>query len=128
MTFRQKPVAVKQVPEKLDWKRGRAFYRELDSSMNVERPCIVLDCSRVEQMDEQTIFLLLCCLEGAMKRNGDVRLARVTPHAQEKLAIAEADRLFRIFETTEDAIDSFQRRSATSPASIDLHRTAANAA
>jgi anti-anti-sigma regulatory factor len=43
--------------------------------MNNDRAYIVLDCSKVGVMDRSAIYLLLCCLEEAMKRNGDVKLA-----------------------------------------------------
>src|SRR5579871_2507600 len=80
MTLRPRAVAVKQLPETLESRRGRLFFRELESCMNdVDRPCIVLDCSSLRKMDLHAIHLLLCCLEGAMKRNGDVRLAAVAP-------------------------------------------------
>jgi len=111
MTLTRRAVSIKQLPEKLDVKRGRLFFRELESCMNVERPCIVLDCSRVREMDRYAVHLLLCCLEGAIKRNGDVRLAAVAPAAMLNLELTGLDRLFRIFETTEGAAESFQRRA-----------------
>lgn len=111
MTLSTRAVSIKQVPERLDVKRGRLFFRELESCINVERPCIVLDCSRVCEMDNYAVHLLLCCLEGAIKRNGDVRLAAVAPNAMLNLELAGLDRLFRIFETTDEAVESFHRRA-----------------
>ncbi len=111
MTLSTRAVSIKQVPEKLDVKRGRLFFRELESCINVERPCIVLDCSRVREMDSYAVHLLLCCLEGAIKRNGDVRLAAVAPNSMLNLELAGLDRLFTMFETIEDAVESFQRRA-----------------
>jgi len=81
-------VSIKQLPEKLDVERGQIFFRELGSCMSVERPCIVFDCSMVREMDQYAAQLLLCCLEGAIKRNGDVRLAMVYPAALIDLAAA----------------------------------------
>ena len=110
MTLRTRAVSVNQLPEKLDVERGRLFFRELAECMNVERPCIVLDCSQPQEMDKHTLHLLLCCLEGAIKRNGDVRLAAVTPAAMLSLELAGIDRLFKIFVTVEEAVQSFQNR------------------
>jgi len=111
MTLRTGTVSIKQLPESLDVKRGRLFFRELESCMNVERPRIVLDCGRLREMDKYALHLLLCCLEGAIKRNGDVRLAAITPGAMQDLEFAGLDRLFRIFATNEEAVESFERRS-----------------
>ncbi|HWG21663.1 MAG TPA: STAS domain-containing protein [Terracidiphilus sp.] len=113
MTLPPRTVTVKQLPEKFDRNRERLFFRELENAMNVERPAIVLDCSHVCAIDVNALHLLLCCLEEAMKRNGDVRLAGVSGEAWENLQHASVDRLFRIFETTDKAIESFQRRTAT---------------
>lgn len=87
--------------------------------MNMERPAIVLDCSALREMNSTAMHLLLCCLEGAMKRKGDVRLSCVMPQARLNLELAGVDRLFRVFSTTEDAVQSFQRRPmATAPAAL----------
>lgn len=128
MTLRPRPVSVKQLPEKLDAEQERDFYRELEGSMNLERPRIVLDCSRVRAMDQRTVYLLLCCLEGAMKRNGDVRLASVKPEAQKMLEVTGAGRLFRIFDSCEEAVDSFQHRGMFATAGPAPGHAAANAA
>jgi anti-anti-sigma factor len=110
MTLPPRAVSIKHLPEKLDVKRGRLFFRELGSCMNVERPCIVLDCCKVREMDKSTVHLLLCCLEGAIKRNGDVRLAAVSTTAMQSLELGGIARLFRIFDTVDEAVESFQRR------------------
>lgn len=75
--------------------------------MNIDRPCIVLDCSTVREMDRFAIHMLLCCLEEAMKRDGDVKLARVTPSARQTLELMRVDRLFEIYDTETDAVNSF---------------------
>ena len=101
--------------------------------MNVERPSIVLDCARLREMDQHGLHLLLCCLEGAIKRNGDVRLAALTPTAMVNLETSGIDRLFRIFASTDEAAESFERRLAhavphAARAASDGHQQAANAA
>jgi anti-anti-sigma factor len=97
------------VPENVDMKRGRLFFSELESRMNIDRPCIVLDCSKVREMDRFAIHMLLCCLEEAMKRDGDVKLAAVSPTARKTLELTRVDRLFEIYETETDAVNSFFR-------------------
>lgn len=109
MRYRPCTVIVTQLPEKLDGKQGRMVFRELESSMNADRPCVVLDCSKVLQMDSRAIRMLLCCLEEAMKRNGDVKLAALTSSAREILELTGVDRLFEMYETDTDAVNSFFR-------------------
>jgi hypothetical protein len=47
-----------------------------------------------------------------MKRNGDARLASVSPTAQATLKVIGADRLFQIFPSNADAVNSFYQNSA----------------
>ena len=115
MSFRSKTVVVKELPARLDHQVETAFLDELRMVMKVDRPALVLNCSRIREMDISAIHLLLCCLEEAMKRNGDVRLAAVSPAVKESLRGLGIDQLFRIFETSEQAAQSFQRRGAFVP-------------
>lgn len=133
MTFHPREVAIKQLPERLDRRRGRLIFREMVGTMNGKRPCIVLDCSQLQEMDGYALHLLLRCLEEAIKRNGDMRLAAVTPPAMLSLELANIDRLFRIFTTVEEAVESFQRRVRhvyphTAGAASDGCQASANAA
>ena len=109
MRYRPCAVTVTQLPETVDKKRGRLFFNELESRINIDRPCIVLDCSRVREMDRFAIHMLLCCLEEAMKRDGDVKLAAVSPAARKTLELTRVDRLFEIYETETEAVNSFFR-------------------
>lgn len=112
MAIQERAVTVKQLPEILDEKQERIFLREIQGLMNVERPCMVLDCSNARQLDKSTVHLLLCCLEEAMKRNGDVKLAALPAGAGEILELTGAGRLFDIYATTAEAVNSYRRLPA----------------
>lgn len=111
MILRPKPVSIRQLPEKLDRKQERLFLRELECELNVVRPAIVIDCSHLREMDQAAMHLLLRSLEEAMKRNGDIRLSGVSPEARANLERAGVDRLFHVFSTIGEAVESFHRRS-----------------
>ena len=118
MSVRTRPVEVLIVPMHATPSRERIFIRELQDSVKTERPRFVLDCSRVLDMDTDTIHLLLSSLEEVMKFNGDVRLASLRPGAQVALQVAGIDRLFEIYPSTDTAAQSFQSRptSLSAPA------------
>lgn len=109
MITRKRPVAVMQLPEQFTKKEARNFTREVERSMNLNRPYIVLDCSNLRHLDNSVIHLLLRCLEEAMKRNGDVKLAGVPLTASTLLGPAGTNRLFEIFDTTSEAVNSFHQ-------------------
>jgi len=50
-------------------------------------------------------------LEEAIKRSGDVKLAAVSAGARSALKLVGVDRLFEIFDTNAEAVNSFRRLS-----------------
>ncbi len=119
MPIKMRVVGVMQVPKLLNAKDSRTFLRDLQSLLDGDRPRLVLDCSKLPHLDKSVILLLLCCLEEVMKCNGDIKLADLPHGAAEMLRMTGADRLFDIYQTTAEAVNSFQR----SPASMFSHLT-----
>ena len=118
MNLPARAVIVEQLPETGDPRRARAFLRELSSNLEqVTRPRVVLDCGRLQNVDGAGLHLLLCCLEEAMKRNGDVRLAAVPEQAQIAFRALGIDRLFRAYGSVVEAAESF-RGTARLPTTI----------
>lgn len=82
--------------------------RELDRWIEgANRPRVVLDCSELEGIGLTEIRLFMACLEHVMKRNGDARLAGLSPRARKILSRSGVERLFRIYDSRESAIRSF---------------------
>jgi anti-sigma B factor antagonist len=120
MALRVNTMTVKQFPDALNARRGLLFLRELQRGMTNDRPCIVIDCSNLHQMDRCAIDLLLCCLEEAMKRNGDVKLTTVSEAARATLELTGVGRLFEIYDTNADVLSG----SHHLPVDPALYRTA----
>jgi anti-anti-sigma regulatory factor len=120
MAVRSCEVTVSQSPANLNGVAARHFFHEVDSFMTSGRAFIVLDFSQVRQLDRNAIYLLLCCLEEAIKCDGNVKLAAVSPQARIVLDAKGLNRLFESFETNADAVSSFSRRSHYGASSPDL--------
>ena len=101
------PVIVMELPEKLNHVEGKVFLDEMRPLLEIDRPRIVLDCSRVQHMDSAGIEMLLHCMEEAMKRDGDLKLAALSPASVAILELMRVDRLFEVFESAEEAARSF---------------------
>lgn len=130
MNLPSRTVIIEQIPEASNSKRERVFLRELTANLDQTiHPHVVLDCSRMKNADGAALHLLLCCLEEAMKRNGDARLAAVPERAQAAFRALGIDRLFRVYGTATEAAESFRRPptfpTPMTPAAIAPH--AANA-
>jgi anti-sigma B factor antagonist len=114
MIIRIRAVTVHEVPERVTPAAERRFLQELQEYVETERPRLVLDCSAVRQMNNATIHLLLSCLEEAMKRNGDAKLAVVSAEAKVALDSMGVSRLFEMFATADEAVQSFRHRTMPS--------------
>ena len=108
-----RPVVVKQLPAQLKLGQVQEFLREVSPLITSDRPCIVFDFSQVTQIDSAGVDMLLHCMEQAMKRNGDLKLAAVPPSSAVILELTRVDRLFEVFETSSEAVDSFYGFSLT---------------
>lgn len=102
------PVVVMQVPEILNVGEVHKFMQELGPLLESNRPRIVLDCSQVCSMESAGVEMLLRCLEEVLKRDGDLKLAALSPEAEVILELMRVARVFETFQTCEDAVRSFQ--------------------
>jgi anti-anti-sigma regulatory factor len=109
MTIRKRDVAVMQLQEIRSAKQRQAFLRDMERCIDAERPFVVLDCSNLDHLDKSGVHLLLCCLEEAMKRNGDLKLAALHAPAETALESFGALGLFEIHDTTASAVSSFYK-------------------
>jgi anti-sigma B factor antagonist len=109
MTNEFSSVAVVQLPEAFEQEHERTFLVELESCMGASCPRIVLDCSKLFQLDKPAIHLLLCCLAEAMKRNGDVKLAEIPNGASAIFVLPGLEGLFEVFDTISGAVNSFRK-------------------
>jgi anti-sigma B factor antagonist len=101
------PVIVMELPERLNGAEGKTFQRDLQPLIEVDRPRLVLDCSRVQYMDSVGIEMLLHCMDEVMKRDGDLKLAALSPSSAAILELMRVDRLFEVFESADEAARSF---------------------
>ena len=102
------PVIVMQLPEQLKRQEVGPFLEELHPLLESDRPRLVLDCSQVRHMDSAGVEMLLHCMQETMKRDGDLKLAAISPEAAVILELMRVDRLFEIFNTPDEAVQSFQ--------------------
>jgi|SRR5579862_28070 len=102
-----RPVVVKRMPEKMNLKQARKFFEEVQPFLNADRPQLVFDMSLVRQIDAAGIDILLRCMRTAIKHDGDLKLANLSPHASVVLEMTRTGRLFEIYATSTDAVKSF---------------------
>ena len=102
-----RPVVVKRMPERMDLKQARKFLKEVQPFLNSDRPQVVFDMSQVRHIDAAGIDILLHCMREAVKRDGDLKLAALSPQSQVVLELTRTGRLFEIYENSTAAVKSF---------------------
>jgi len=104
-----RPVVVKRLPERMNLKQARALLREVEPIIAHDRPHVVFDGSQVTQIDAAGVEALLHCLSRVMKRDGDLKLASLSPQMELILEMTRTARLFEIYGSSSDAVLSFSR-------------------
>ncbi len=102
-----RPVIVKRLPNRVNLREAKIFFREMQPILRIDRPQVVFDLSQVRQMDAAGVDVLLQCMAQAMKRDGDVKLAAVSPQAAVILEMTRTDRLFEIYNSSTEAARSY---------------------
>ena len=116
-----RPVVVKRIPCRLNARQARLFMSEMDKVVNSDRPQLVFDGSQVTQIDAAGVEMLLHCLSRAIRNDGDLKLAAVSPQMEIVLQMTRTDRLFEIYDSATDAVLSFSRflpQAIKRPASV----------
>ena len=107
MSFRR-PVLIMEMPEQLNVLEVESFMQDLQPLLETEQPQIVLDCSHVRALDRAGVEMMMHCLEVAMNLDGDLKLAALSPEAQAVLELMGAAGVLQAFETSDEAVKSFQ--------------------
>jgi anti-anti-sigma factor len=100
-------VVVKTLPERLSRPERAKFRQEMQRILVTDQPRVVLDFESVTQLDSAGIEVLLNCLADVTQRDGELKLADLSPQAAVILNISRVGRFFEIFPTVADAVESF---------------------
>jgi anti-anti-sigma factor len=107
MDTNSRPVVVKRMPERVNFRTAREFLRDVQPFLAADRPQLVFDLSQVKQLDAAGVEMLLRCMSEAHKRDGDLKLASLSQQAAVVLELTRTERLFEIYDTSTDAARSF---------------------
>jgi anti-sigma B factor antagonist len=103
----RRPVVVMELPEKIGTREVPDILQDVASLLEFQRPRIVFECSQVRSIDSEGVGMLLHCLDEAMKRDGDLKLAALSPQSRMILQLMRVDGVFEVFETAGEAVRSF---------------------
>ena len=111
-------VVVVKLPELLDARQGRRLERELKTRFGASSPQLVLDLSRVKNIDLSGLEGLLTCLKEVAKQDGGLQLRGVSAEVATLLELTRIDRLMQKFAGF--TIEAPQFEMATEPAAEEV--------
>jgi anti-anti-sigma factor len=107
MSSPSRPVIVTRVPETMNGRGARAFYKGISAVFSSDRPQIVFDMCRTEHVDSVGISVFVQCIRQATRHDGDIRLAGVLPQIAVIFELTRIGRLFETYESSTAAAKSF---------------------
>lgn len=88
---------VVKLPEFFGAKAGRKLRRELKRKLTKMDAHVVLDLSRVRNIDLEGLQALLSCMETVAKQDGAIQFAGISPEAATLLELTRMDRVLQKF-------------------------------
>jgi len=107
MATPRRPVIVKRIPETMNGREAHSFYKEVLPVLSSDRPQIVFDMSKMQQVDSIGASMFLQCICQAAKRDGTIKLAGMLPRAAVVFELTRIGQLFEIYENSTSAVLSF---------------------
>ena len=92
---------------RLDAYAANDVEKKLDSLISAKQLNLVVEFSRLEYISSSGLRVLLSGIKKVKKEQGDIRLACLQPYVREVFDIAGFTQLFQIFNSEEDAVNSF---------------------
>jgi anti-sigma B factor antagonist len=100
-------IVVKTLAKRLGRSEVAAFRQEMQNVLRLDQPRIVVDFGSVTHLDSAGVEALLHCLSASVRRDGELKLAALSPQAVAILEMTRVGRLFEVFPTVEEAVRSF---------------------
>lgn len=103
------PTSVMRLPEPCDHASRKFFLREIKKFVDSSyRPRLIVDLSAVEQIDPESINLLLECVGHAERGDGELSVAGASPETDLILELTQAASVLNMFPSVLEAANGRQ--------------------
>ena len=99
--------AVAAVSGRVDSANAKEFEEELSAIIDKEATGLVVDCGELNYISSAGLRVFLIAIRKTSAAGGGLALCRVPDHINEVLEISGFSRLAKVFDTVEEARDSF---------------------
>jgi anti-anti-sigma factor len=86
-----------RLPQRFRVNEARALSVELDRRLACDQPCLIVDFSKVKQIDTAGLNMLLECMVKIARQDGAVQVGDISPEAATMLELTRMDRVLEMF-------------------------------
>lgn len=86
------------------------FEKELEKILEENYYKIVVDLTNVKHVSSSALGILISLIRKVKRKNGDIRLVVTEDEVLRVLQITLLNRVFQIFGTSKEAVDSFKKQ------------------
>jgi len=104
---RSENVSLIEASGRIDSMTANEFGTALSSEVNEGQVYLVLDLSGVDYMSSAGLREMVNTLKKVKRASGDLRIAQPSDRVREVLEMAGLDTIFNIYNTQEDALNSY---------------------
>jgi anti-sigma B factor antagonist len=102
--------AVVNVQGRLDAAAAPTFKQQITEAISAGNVRLALHIAHVSFMDSTGLGALVSALKAARKANGDISIVAPSPQVQKLLRLTAMDRVFRIFQSPDEALQQLKGR------------------
>jgi len=102
-------VVVIEAPARLDASVASDFRAKMGEFVDKGKNKIVVNLAKTEFMDSSGLGALVSRIATSRANKGDIRLASPTAHTLKLLEITHLNKIFKIFDDVNSAIESFKQ-------------------
>jgi anti-sigma B factor antagonist len=103
-----KTIKVLAVKGEIDSDTFGKLQRALEDIAGEAGPRVVLDCSKLEYISSAGLAVLKKMTREFRAKQGDVRLAALTPKVDNVVSLLGFSHVIRVFKTLDEAVDSYR--------------------
>jgi anti-sigma B factor antagonist len=108
---RDEGAALVNVQGRLDAAAAQTFKQKITDAISQGNVRLALHIAHVSFMDSTGLGALVSALKAARKANGDIGIVAPSPQVQKLLKLTAMDRVFRVFPSSDEALQQLGSRS-----------------
>lgn len=97
-----------RLPERFNRDEARLLRAEIERSLTLDQPCMIVDFSNVKEIDTAGLDMILYVMVNVARQDGAVQVGNISAEAATMLELAGMDRILNMFPRIPDDMATVQ--------------------